>query len=158
MVFVINLIFSRKMKVTWDNFSASSSRDSESRVCRGDFSKDFAWIRLWWLKSPAALSQPPLWVNFQKGSSTDCSNLLGNLNNQDSSRGSRNILDTVWISKILSQVFKVCCDNNYCSLGHPDPSSGISWIFVKLELLEIQPPIDKVLPDTDSMFEDWSLV
>ena len=42
LVLGINPIVSRKMKVIWDNFSASSSRDSESRVCRGDFSKDFA--------------------------------------------------------------------------------------------------------------------
>ena len=78
-------------------------------VCGGDFSKDFVWIRVWSLNSPATLSQPPLWVNFQRGSSTDCSNLLVNLN-WKSHRGQMYTTRHIVKFKILSFLTRNICE------------------------------------------------
>ena len=82
---------------------------NETQVCGGDFSKDFVWIRVWSLKSLATLSQPPLWVNFQKGSSTDCSNLLVNLNRK-SHRGQMYTTRHIVKLKILSFLAGNICE------------------------------------------------
>ena len=63
------------------------------------FLEGFCSESVWWLKSLAGLSQRPSWINFLRGSSTDCSKLLVGIY-------------TIW--KILGDATKIILSLGFC--------------------------------------------